>query len=397
MKILFVTSQPILINSSANLRNIALIRGLIELGHEVKILNMKLSVDAANFDNSMSEFINENDITYIKPIKIHNSMIVKKENKENLVLKLKTLLRKSYLKFSILDSLSLSRKRIKELENKIGDFDIIISSSDLKSSHLFASEYIKKFGTKKEKWVQYWGDPLTIDVNSKSQWPRVILKYKEYSIIKRADNVIYVSPYTLIEQQKLFPSQKNKMGFVPVGYINKRDVEYKRNNINLIFGYFGDYPSNSRNIEPLYSAVDDLDITLKITGNSDLELTDKENVVISKRKPYEIIQTEEDKSDVLICLCNSAGTQIPGKIYHYSALNKPILVIKDGEGDVEEYLKKYDFENKFIYCDNDSDSIKEKINFIIENYINLESKPLDAFSSKKIAESFLKEIGDFNG
>lgn len=397
MKILYITSQPILINSSANLRNIALIKGLTELGHDVKILNMKLTEDAANYDQTLIEYIDKNKISYIEPIKIHNSMIVKKNAKKNIGQKVKTMLRKIYMRFAILDTLALSCKNVCFLEERIDNFDIIISSSDLKSSHLLAREYLKLYGRKNEKWIQYWGDPLSLDINAKTSWPKAILKLRELDIIKMADKIVYVSPYTLENQKKLFPTQKNKMAFVPIAYIKEIRSEYKKYEKKLTFSYFGDYMSSSRNILPLVSAIKGLEMNLKITGNSDIVLNHEKNLEISKRKSYEEIKKDEYNTDVFICLCNSSGTQIPGKIYHYSAYNKPILIIRDGDMLIDNYLKKYDTEKKFIYCDNNIISIREKLCYIIENYSGLETNALESFSSKSIAKSFLIEIGEKDG
>ena len=97
MKILYITSQPILINSSANLRNVALIKGLMELGHDVKILNMKVTENAANYDNSMKAHLKNVNIEYINPIRVHNKMVVKKGNKKSLLLICKDILRNLYI------------------------------------------------------------------------------------------------------------------------------------------------------------------------------------------------------------------------------------------------------------------------------------------------------------
>lgn len=397
MKILYITSQPILINSSANLRNVALIKGLMELGHEVKILNMRVTENAANFDNSIKDHLGNIEIQYIDPIKIHNSMVVKKESKQSLVRKFKNIARQLYMKFSIYDSLALSYKNVGNILPPKDKFDIIISSSDLKSSHLIAREFIKRFCSGYERWVQYWGDPLALDINMSSKWPLFFLKKAEHKVLQNADKIVYVSPYTLIEQKKMYPELANKMHFVPVGYIEKRitkSLKTEKKSSKIMFSYFGDYGSKARNIVPLYNAAQELPIILKVVGNSDIQLQATEDITIEGRKPYELIRFEEENSDVLICLCNSSGTQIPGKIYHYSSLDKPILVIKDGSIEIDKYLNKYDDNNKFYYCDNNVDSIKETINWILEHWSNIETSPLEAFSPKEIAKQFLDEIGE---
>lgn len=394
MKILYVTSQPIFINSSANLRNIALIRGLLDCNHKVDILNFNVTQNAANYDSSLQELIKECSIFYVEPLKIHNSMVVTKEKSDNLLTNFKKMLRSVYGKFSIIDSLSLSTKNIKFKEIPNDNYDLIISSSDLKSSHYLADEYLKYFGRKSTKWVQYWGDPLSIDINLSSKLPNFLVKRIEHRILKKADKIVYVSPFTLEKQQKNFASLQEKMSFVPIAYTKKRYVEHNYNE-QMIFSYLGDYGSTARNIMPLYkSAIRNNKAYFKFIGNSDLILGKSTNITVNERISFEEIKIEEDLADILICLCNKKGSQIPGKVYHYAALNKPVLIIKDGENDLESYLKDYDHENKFLFCDNNSESITEKIDFIIEHRKELTTNPSNAFSPENIAKEFLKEIDD---
>ena len=68
----------------------------------------------------------------------------------------------------------------------------------------------------------------------------------------------------------------------------------------------------------------------------------------------------ESNADVLVCICNLRGTQIPGKIYYLTNYLKPIIVIVDGE--YKEELKDY-FEsmNRFIVCENNENAIEDAI------------------------------------
>lgn len=392
MRILFITSQSIQINSSANLRNIALIKGLSEIGYEVDILSMKTTKNAMNFDKSINNLLKKYNTYYIEPIKIHNSMVLKKNESMNFVRRIKNIVRKIYFKLSPYDSLALSYKNVKHFESIEKRYDVIISSSDLKSSHLLAREYINLHTNGKCKWVQYWGDPMAIDINNSSSLPKWLLKKVEGKILKSADNIIYVSPYTLKVQMEQFPQFRNKMSFIPIGYISQ-DLTYKYKNVGALnIAYLGDYASNSRDIIPLYKAAKELDINLTIIGNSDIQLLPDKSVRVGGRKPYEIIRREEKNADVLICICNKTGTQLPGKIYHYSSLNKPILIIKDGDLDIENYLSKYDDKNKFYFCENNVNSIKKQMSYFKDNIDVLENGPLKAFSAQNIAKMFISEI-----
>lgn len=56
------------------------------------------------------------------------------------------------------------------------------------------------------------------------------------------------------------------------------------------------------------------------------------------------------------------GGQIPGKLYQYSATNKPILFILDGTIEEMQILKTYFSQfNRYVFCKNSIDSIQNGI------------------------------------
>ena len=98
----------------------------------------------------------------------------------------------------------------------------------------------------------------------------------------------------------------------------------------------------------------------------------------------------EDKTNILIFLCNKSGGQIPGKIYQYAASNKTILFILDGSVEEKEVLKDF-FEkyNRFVFCDNNVSSIKNAINMIEDGHIEINNTPLTDFEPIKIIQNIL--------
>lgn len=394
MKILYVTSLPITYNTSANLRNIALIKGFKSLGHDVHILNIEVSEDSIGYDSALKNEI-DCPIFYVKANKLYSSMSAKKNqsNKLKVIKIIKNAARSIYYSLKITDSLASSVKNLEYTKLTDTKYDYIISSSDFRSSHLLAQKFIKLYPEKYNKWIQYWGDPLTIDINNKNKLPKSYIKNYEKRLLSSADKVIYVSPITLERQKDMFPKMAFKMNFIPIAYIGTRKIVERENTNTLRIGYFGDYFSDSRNIKNLYSAIDDLNVEIVIAGNSDLALKGKKNLKVMTRQPYNKIIDLENNCDILVCLCNKEGTQLPGKIYHYAATNKKILIITEKNSEVlKEYLLKYDPNEKYIFTDNNINSIKK----ILVNFINqsegYSSPPLDAFNSKNVAETFIKEI-----
>ena len=93
----------------------------------------------------------------------------------------------------------------------------------------------------------------------------------------------------------------------------------------------------------------------------------------------------EDKTNVLVFLCNRKGGQIPGKIYQYSATYKTILFILDGTDEEKKVLKSY-FEqfNRYIFCENTVEDIECAIKLIENNdFGNVKNEPIDEFNPAK--------------
>ena len=380
MKILFVSSIPLEYSSSANMRNIALLKGFKENGYEVYTLTPEPQKDFVAYDATICDI--EIEKKYFIPMgKIHSAATVKKNKKA----KLKNAIYKIVKNFKIYDfRSSLAKKEVKIEEH----FDLMISSSDPKSSHLIAESLIKKNQKIAKKWIQYWGDPFADDINNKGIIPNFVIRNEERRILSLANIVLYVSPFTLEKQKKLYPACANKMIFLPIPYrekifYNELKSEKKK------FGYFGDYYTKNRNIIPLYNVFKKIkNEELIICGNSEIELEKKNNIKILERQSLENVRKMEQDVDILVCICNKKGTQIPGKIYHYSATNKPIMILIDG--DYHEELKKY-FESydRFIICQNNEKDIRNTINLIKESEIDY--SPVDKLCHKNIVKELLDE------
>ncbi len=132
-----------------------------------------------------------------------------------------------------------------------------------------------------------------MDITRKNIYPRFILRVLEKKILKNANKIIYVSPFTLKQQQNLFPSFKTKMMFLPPAYAisshnqqnNKKD---KSQNDKYVISYIGSYPSKIRNIMPLYDAIKKLNNSFKtyIIGDSDISLQQTANITFGCTSKY---------------------------------------------------------------------------------------------------------------
>lgn len=379
MKILFVSTSQLEYSASSNMRNIALLKGLIENGHAVSTLTPFAQKDSPLYDESLLNIKFEE--RYFIDMGIVHSTLSKNNVKKN---KLKLIIYNFIKKFKMYDFRnSLAKKNIIIKEK----FDIIISSSDPKSSHLLAKKLIERNPGITKRWIQYWGDPFYDDINDKRKFIKLFIKKEEANLIKCADKVIYVSPFTFKKQKNIYPKFKSKMFFLPIPF--SEEILYENKKIGkLKLGYFGDYYSRNRNIVPLYDSIkSNRNVELIICGSSNLNLENTNNIKIHARQQLKKIREYEANSDVLVCICNKNGSQIPGKVYHYAATNKPILIIIDGE--LSEDLKTY-FEsfNRYILCYNNKESINDMLKVLIND--NKKYLPCEKLNAKNIASEFIK-------
>jgi len=393
MKILFLCLYPIEYATSGMLGNLALVNGLLQLNHEVDYLTRNPN---SNYVINQLLLESKNLRVYRLPSNAIYTWIVDQRDKTNtgLTKKLFQWGRELYHRLKIYDNSQQVARHANCDVLPSREYDVVISSSDPKSSHNAVYRLLKK-GLKYSAWIQYWGDPMTLDITNRTLWPKLYIKQLEGRILKGANSIVYVSPFTWKEQKKLFSVYSNKMFFVPTAYMHtkqsqKRPKESSKDNYRI--GYFGAYNSNTRNILPLYYTCKNLpnEVSLHIVGGSDIVLEEQSNIKIESRQESSVIEQYETECDLIVCIMNSNGSQIPGKIYHSAATNKPILVIIDGEyaDDIKSYLEGFD---RFIFSKNNEADIRNAILLVMnEERVWV---PSPEFAPKIVAEKILRTIG----
>ena len=379
MKILIVKLNYIESASSCNVMALGLIEGLHSLGNEITIVSIKKN------ENMLSNNLLDKNKYKLVLLGESKYLNLTKSNKKTMKQKITLFCKKIIKKLFIYDHTYKTAKNLKIDDFKDEYYDLVISISDSKTSHIGAKTLIKQ-GLKYDKWIQYWGDPLALDITRQTIYPKCILKHFEKKLISDSDYVFYVSPLTYEANKKIYKKLSNKFRFAPTPYVSERYISTANN--KYVIGYYGDYTYRVRNIKPLYNACLNLDdsIELKIIGDGDVKLNSTTNIkVLGRCNVYE----HEMNTDLFICLLNKKGTQIPGKLFYCAATNKPVLIILDGEYQsvIKEYFEKYD---RFVFCENNEESIKNAIKTIMSS--NKLYEPLDAFSSIKVASSFLSQI-----
>lgn len=384
MKVLIVNLAPVNQINSAIMRTLALANGFAELNHKVDFLTIPSSATHATTERTK---YHEN-INIILTKKSNRYESVVKQEKSNVVGKfVVNTIRKMYHKLSIYDyTLDIANKlRLSILPHT--NYDLVISVSDPKTSHIATKNLIKQ-GLNYKKWIQYWGDPMALDITNKSIYPQQFYKKIETGLIDNSEIVLYASPITLSKQQQMYPKLATRMHYIPTPYVDSVLYPANEENDSLKIGYFGAYNSNVRDIEPLYNSMKNLQgiAELILVGNSDLNLEDTQNV---KVLPRQDVSNFEEEVDLFICILNKKGTQIPGKIFQNSATNKPILILQDGEyGD--EIVDYFGHLNRYMISENNVEAIENILRNGIDETINHE--PVKEFHSKNVVKTLLDEV-----
>jgi len=279
-----------------------------------------------------------------------------------------------------------------KLKNKLIE-KIEIETDDLLITHTPSIEAILIANKFKEKnnnveFIQYWSDPLALsgiypeDLNIK----RYIHFRIERKLLKSADKIVYGTKTLFLHQKKLFMNYKNRMSYIDVSYQSTNIDTLKKHVEKYTIGYTGQYQKSTRNIEPLYNVFKSYkEADLLICGNGDISLEETSNIkVINKRYSQNQIGNIEKEIDVIVGLLNSNCIQIPGKIFYHTHTNKSILVILDGKysNQIYEYLKSF---NRFVFCENNEDSIKKALNKIISIDYKVNKDQIKYLSPKYIS------------
>lgn len=392
-KILYVTAEPLEHWTSANIRNLNLIEGLLACGHKVSTLSTELQVNAQGKGNTVPTECQR----YFVPLNDLHALITQKQQDnpnvwKKCVSRLKEVAYSFKKKLTIYDTRKMEVPNVDEVDIP-EHFDVMISSSDPKSAHLFAERLLQKNPNIADKWVQYWGDPFTGDISKGYLGPERVLVNEERRLLSLCDLAVYVSPLTAKYIQNKYPDMADKVYFTPITYSKgncfRAPVEEK-----FKIGYFGDYTRRNRDIMPLYQAMKKLDgkYQLKVIGTSDVSLDSTDNVEIHARVPAIELRQTEQQCNLRVCICNKSGTQIPGKIYHAAATDTPVLVILDGEcaETIRNYFGQF---NRFYFCENNAESILNTIIKIAEKPdLHIQTRPVEAFSAKKVAQSIIQKV-----
>lgn len=230
-------------------------------------------------------------------------------------------------------------------------FDVIISFSHPFSGHFFANTLFDGWGGK-IPWMLFEFDPYAYnDVSSWSQYLFRRHKKQEEGLFNKASSII-VTPELLEfyrnSAYKVFLGKIHQLPYIllqPNGFENP--VKNHGNSFRMV--YTGSFYNDIRN--PLYA----LKVIARATNGHTLFLTNYNERVfmqtISKFPgKFEVREMADqdaalslmNEADVLISVGNTIEIQVPGKIFEYMGLGKPIIhFCKTPKDPALKYLSRY--------------------------------------------------------
>ena len=380
MRILYITNLFGIIGSSAAVRNSALIKGMANNGHIVDILTIKYPANRTStiLRSCSCNTIFETELSIMDVVR--NVSVVREKIKNKYFMKLKKFLRELLFFPDI-----YAKWADKINPNEFGDYDVLISSSDYKSSHYVANKIKDAFPHM--RWIQIWGDPWSID-SMLSKFTKFRAKRHEKKLLGKADKVVYVSELTCNSIIKLYPLLADKIYYIPRSYF-KEVIATPKCGTEYDIVYAGGL-NTEREFDNFLKSVQSYNeshiehFNVHFYGNylnKDLERMKNYNFVFPHLAvDYEAILGIYEKSDALLFISNGKkSTQIPGKLFDYLGTNLPVICLVSANTDLAYFLQR--FPKCLIFNDNFS-SIAEKIQ-------NAEFDVETDFSPEKIAKEVL--------
>lgn len=400
MKVLYISSLILKKSSSASIRNTGLIEGLSENGIEIEIITIKYPEELE--DNYLKEKL-KNIKKYFCELKILNKYLNSKnknvKNKTENILFEKFFIRlKSLIKNFIKDIYffpDVDKEWVKEFERlsiNYKDYDLIISSSDTKTSHYIGEKIKEQYP--EIPWFQIWGDPWGNDIGLKGL-RKIFAKLKEKRLLEKANLIFYVSPFTLKEIKNRYKNLENKIKYLPRGFLEEVYKE-KSEKREIIISYTGVLNQN-RNISNFIQLIENYNIKntpkikLDIYGNVDNSILEDMKrfscIEYFGNISFEKIKDVYKHSEFLLFADNGKNTtQIPGKIYDYLGTDNKIICLFKEKNEIYEYFKK-ELE-LLVYQENEID--------IASILSSLERSVDERFSNKIIAKKLINYYMEMN-
>ena len=306
-------------------------------------------------------------------------------------------------KFWIRPSIKYLSKYIKE--NQV---DLIISTGPPHSMLLIAPGLKKKFDI---PWIADFRDPWTdIDFYSKlklTKWADKKHRKLEFEVLSKADHVVTVSPGCANDLKKI---GNRKIEVINNGF-DPLDFDFGKQELDKTFtiSHFGAF-NKDRNPVTLWNVLGELSKTkpefkkllqIQLIGQTDDSVIYEikkngllENLILIDHLPHKEGLIQLSKSQVLLLPLNDAPNVmgiLPGKMYEYLALRRPIIALGPTNADFTKIIKETNSGEAHDF--NDEQGIKKSIEkyfkLFQEKRLEIKSSSYEKFSRKNLAKKFV--------
>jgi glycosyltransferase involved in cell wall biosynthesis len=310
-------------------------------------------------------------------------------------------------KFWIKPSIKYLTKYLQE-----NDIDLIISTGPPHSMHMIALGLKKKFDI---PWIADFRDPWTdIDFYHKlklTKWADKKHHKLEHEVLSKADHVVTVSPGCAADLENLVA---RKIAVINNGY-DPLDYNFEKPALdgNFSITHFGAFNAD-RNPGALWRVLGEIANTnaefkkllcIRLIGQTDdsviIDIRKnglEENLVLIDYLPHRQGLIQLSSSQVLLLPLNDSPNVkgiLPGKMYEYLALHRPVLAIGPTDADYAHIIRET---SSGIPVDfNDIQGIKKTVEDYFERFKNgnltIQSNSFEKYSRKNLAKQFVDLAG----
>lgn len=233
---------------------------------------------------------------------------------------------------------------------------------------------IKKVA-KKSDLFSVWTDVLAYNCLDDAKYfklKRLPYLVIERRILKQSSRIFYLGEVQMNFQKKVYKKFANRMNYYYPSFSPYFPIAPLENKTSLCrVTYFGNMSSKIRNVMPLIETSKYMpNCFFSIIGSlgPDIDFSSPNlkyiNSNIDKIDSLEAASLIENDVDISICFLNKHGFSMPGKLFYYQNMQRHTLVIKDGpfQNEIEKCLSEF---NCFEFCDNNPESIKQKISLLM--------------------------------
>ncbi len=251
-----------------------------------------------------------------------------------------------------------ARKEILRI-SRLYKLDAVVSSSPPYTCSLLARYAKRKLGI---PWIAEFRDPWTGFISSPKRWflPRAIDKHLEHSVFKEADAVEYAWKGIMIDAFEKYPElNAKKFHHIPNGFDSNDfpKLEVQKNK-NFTLTYTGSLYGR-RNPASLFASIEMLikdgklksdDFTLRFVGRFGAEIEEmfdtasfRDSIERISYLPHSESIKQLLQSDTLLLIVDESKESkeiVPGKVYEYIGVKKPIIAIAPHESAIADLLEE---------------------------------------------------------